>query len=183
MGRLVGVRDTQAQFSGSLRNHCAMADLKLGRLLDTIDSWVDEHRARQRSAGGAAIRRRRGSKNARASRSTSRRSSIGTVIWATGFRPDYWWLHVPVLDRKGRLRHDGGIVDAPGPVRARASTSCVGASPRFIHGAEDDVRDLSAHSSGYLRGAEQRVVIDGRNGLEPGLRLLGALIRYAARRT
>src|SRR5262245_40416332 len=40
VGRLVGVRDTHVQFSGSLRNHCAMADLKLNRLLDTIDSWV-----------------------------------------------------------------------------------------------------------------------------------------------
>jgi hypothetical protein len=32
-----------AQFSGSLRNACAMADLKLGRLLDTIDEWATDH--------------------------------------------------------------------------------------------------------------------------------------------
>ena len=30
-------------FSGGLRNHCALADQKLGRLLDDIDGWIDEH--------------------------------------------------------------------------------------------------------------------------------------------
>ena len=41
VGRLAGVRDATAQFSGSLPNVCALADLKLGRLLDTLDAWAD----------------------------------------------------------------------------------------------------------------------------------------------
>lgn len=80
---------------------------------------------------------------------------IGTVIWATGSRPDYGWLHVPALDRKGGLRHDGGIVDVPGLyalglnfMRRRKSS--------FMHGAEDDVRDLSAHLAAYLRSTVGR---------------------------
>ena len=43
VGRFAGVSDGKAQFSGSLRNACAMADLKLGRLLDTIDEWATDH--------------------------------------------------------------------------------------------------------------------------------------------
>src|SRR5690606_8724253 len=39
VGRLVGVSGGKAQFSGSLRNHCAMADLKLNRLLERFDKW------------------------------------------------------------------------------------------------------------------------------------------------
>ena len=35
------------------------------------------------------------------------------ILWATGFRPDYGWLEVPVLDAKGHLRHEGGVVDHP----------------------------------------------------------------------
>ena len=73
-----------------------------------------------------------------------RSGEIRTVIWATGFRPDYEWLDVPVLDGKGRLRHVGGVVDSPGlyalglPVlRRRKST--------FIHGAEDDAREVVDH--------------------------------------
>ena len=74
---------------------------------------------------------------------------IRSVIWATGFRPDYSWLDVPVLDRKGRLRHNGGVVDAPGlyviglPVLRRRKSS-------FILGAEDDARDIVTHLVGYL---------------------------------
>jgi len=71
------------------------------------------------------------------------------VVWATGYRPDYRWLHVPVLDDKGHLRHDGGVVESPGlyalglPVlRRRKST--------FIHGSEDDARDVIGHLAQYV---------------------------------
>ena len=97
-----------------------------------------------RSASSPPARRPR-----RDSISTSRRGEIRSIVWATGFRPDYSWLDVPVVDRKGHLRHDGGVVDAPGlyaiglPVlRRRKST--------FIHGAEDDAREVVDHLAGYL---------------------------------
>ena len=35
-------------------------------------------------------------------------------MWATGFRPDLSWVDLPVFDSAGHLRHDGGVVDAPG---------------------------------------------------------------------
>jgi putative flavoprotein involved in K+ transport len=76
---------------------------------------------------------------------------VNTVIWATGYRPDYSWLEVPVLDRKGRLRHDGGVVDAPGmyvmglPFLRRRKSS-------FIDGVGDDARDLADHLCAYLGG-------------------------------
>jgi putative flavoprotein involved in K+ transport len=73
------------------------------------------------------------------------------VLWATGYRPDYSWLEVPVLDRKGRVRHEGGAVEAPGMylmglpfLRRRKST--------LIDGAGDDARELADHLVGYLRG-------------------------------
>jgi len=79
--------------------------------------------------------------------------AIRSVIWATGFRPDYSWLDVPVLDRKGRIRHDGGVVDSPGLylmgmqfLRRRKSA--------LIDGAGDDARELSAHLASYLDGSE-----------------------------
>ena len=39
---------------------------------------------------------------------------IRTVLWATGYRRDYSWLHVPALDARGEIVHDGGIVPVPG---------------------------------------------------------------------
>ena len=75
-----------------------------------------------------------------------------TIIWATGFRPDYSWLDIPVVDAKGYIRHDGGVVDeAPGMyvmgmpfLRRRKST--------LIDGAADDANDLGDHLATYLDG-------------------------------
>jgi putative flavoprotein involved in K+ transport len=78
-----------------------------------------------------------------------RSGEIRAIVWATGFRPDYGWLDVPVVDAKGQLRHDGGVVDSPGlyalglPVlRQRKST--------FIYGIEDDARAVIDHLTRYL---------------------------------
>ncbi len=146
-GRLVGVRDGVAQFSGSLRNHCAMADLKLTRLLDTIDAWVA--RSVNSSVVPAPERFAATRVEEKPRLTLDMRQRFGTVIWATGFRPDYSWLQVPALDRKGQLIHDGGIARVPGlyalglPFMRRRKSS-------FIHGAEDDVRDLAEHLGAYL---------------------------------
>jgi putative flavoprotein involved in K+ transport len=150
VGRFAGVRDGRALFSGGLRNVCSLADLKLERLLDVYDEWgrtagVDSEVSVPERFAPTEV-------------PTSTRLAIDlmsgeirTVLWATGFRPEYDWLDVPVVDEKGRLRHDGGVVESPGlyalglPVlRRRKST--------FIHGIEDDARDVIEHLGGHLDG-------------------------------
>jgi putative flavoprotein involved in K+ transport len=149
VGRLADVRDGRALFSGGLRNQFALADLKMDRMLDSFDEWA---RASARDAEVGSPERFEPSRAPASSRLDLNlgNGQIRTVIWATGFRPDYSWLDVPVIDRKGHLRHDGGVVsEAPGLyavglplLRRRKST--------FIHGAEDDARDLIDHLAGYL---------------------------------
>jgi putative flavoprotein involved in K+ transport len=39
---------------------------------------------------------------------------VEAVIWATGYRPDYSWIELPVFDPEGRLRHRRGVTDVPG---------------------------------------------------------------------
>jgi putative flavoprotein involved in K+ transport len=150
VGRLSAIRDGKALFSGALRNHCALADLKMDRLLDTFDEWA---RGNPRAAGAGAPERFAPTRVPSTSRLhlDLRSGGIRTIVWATGFRPDYRWLHVPVLNDKGELRHDGGVVDAPGlyavglPVLRRRKSS-------FIQGSEDDARDLTAHLAAFLNG-------------------------------
>ena len=36
------------------------------------------------------------------------------IIWATGYRPDYSWINLPVVDADGRVRHRRGVTDQPG---------------------------------------------------------------------
>jgi len=149
VGRWATVRDGRALFSGGLRNVFSLADLKLERLLDTFDEWAltngaEPDVAPERFAPTEVPRSARWQLDLRS-------GEIRAIVWATGFRPDYEWLDVPVVDEKGRLRHDGGAVDSPGlyalglPVlRRRKST--------FIHGIEDDAREVIDHLSGYLAG-------------------------------
>jgi putative flavoprotein involved in K+ transport len=39
---------------------------------------------------------------------------VEAVIWATGYRPDYSWIDLPILAESGRPRHRRGVTDAPG---------------------------------------------------------------------
>jgi putative flavoprotein involved in K+ transport len=149
VGRLAVVRDGKAQFSGSLRNLCELADLKQNRLLNTIDEWAAAHDVSDR--GRPAVSPRAHARRGIAAAGLDfGRSGIKTIVWATGFRPDYTWLDIPVLDPKGNLRHDGGVVtEAPGLyvmglpfLRRRKST--------LMDGVGDDARDLSGHLASHL---------------------------------
>ncbi|HET9272904.1 MAG TPA: hypothetical protein VFO09_01390 [Methyloceanibacter sp.] len=91
--------------------------------------------------------------NRRASRHRRRSGSISIAPASTGFRPDYSWLDVPVLDRKGNIRHDGGVVtEAPG-VYLLGLTFLRRRKSSLIDGVGDDARDLSAHLARYLGAA------------------------------
>ena len=39
---------------------------------------------------------------------------VDAVIWATGYRPDYSWIKLPIVDEDGRLRHRRGVTELPG---------------------------------------------------------------------
>jgi putative flavoprotein involved in K+ transport len=154
VGRFAAVRDGRALFSGGLRNVCSLADLKLERLLDLFDEWARTDGADAEVAAPERFAPTDVPKSAKLELDL-RSGEIRTIVWATGFRPDYGWLDVPVVDGKGRLRHDGGVVESPGlyalglPVlRRRKST--------FIYGIEDDSREVIDHLSGYLAGGAVR---------------------------
>jgi len=149
VGRLGRIAGGITQFSGSLSNTCALADLKMNRFLTRADQWAtasgldDELPPPHRFAPTRV--------DPHSPLELDLRSGeISTVLWATGFRPDHSWLDIPVRDRNGRIRHDGGVVTgAPGlyilglPVlRTRAST--------YIHGAGPDSEALAGHLHSFL---------------------------------
>ena len=150
VGRWAAVRDGGALFSGGLRNATSLADLKMRRLLDTFDDWA-RTQGRDEQTGPAERLAPTGVPAAPRLRLDLGSGEIRSIVWATGFRPDYEWLDVPVVDAKGQLRHEGGVVDSPGlyalglPVlRRRKST--------FIYGIEDDAREVIGHLADHLAG-------------------------------
>jgi putative flavoprotein involved in K+ transport len=149
VGRLGRIRDGTAQFSGSLPNTCKLADLKMTRLLTTLDEWAT-HAGVDDAVGPPE---RFAPTRLPAPTPTDidlERDGIRTVIWATGYRPDHRWIELPVFDHKGMIRHDGGVVrGAPGMyvlglnvLRRRGSS--------FIGGAARDTADLAAHLHQHL---------------------------------
>jgi putative flavoprotein involved in K+ transport len=143
VGRLGRIRHGVAQFSGSLPNTCALADLKMNRLLATLDQWatlagVDDDVGRPERFEPTRI------PTSAPTEIDLQRDDIRTVIWATGYRADHRWINLPVFDHKGAIRHDGGVVrGAPGMyvlglnvLRRRGSS--------FIGGARRDTAELAA---------------------------------------
>ena len=149
VGRLAGIRDGKAQFSGSLRNVCELADLKLNRLLNRIDEWAAENGAQDALDPPHRLEPTRVDASPPLGLDFER-AGIRTIIWATGFRPDYSWLEVPVLDPKGNIRHEGGVVtEAPG-LYVLGLTFLRRRKSSLIDGVGDDARDLSAHLAAHL---------------------------------
>ena len=162
VGRLSTVRDGKALFSGGLRNICALADLKMNRLLNTIDEWATDNGA----DGDADAPHRFDSTRVPDAppleidlHAADADGGIRSIVWATGYRPDYSWLDLPALDHKGKLRHDGGVVTVPG-VYALGLNFLRRRKSSFIHGAEDDARDITGHLVHYLDGGA-RVALAG----------------------
>jgi putative flavoprotein involved in K+ transport len=148
VGRWAAVRDGRALFSGGLRNMFSLADLKMERLLDTFDEWARTDGYDAEAGPPERFAPTRVPESARLQLDLQR-GEIRAVVWATGFRPAYGWLHVPVVDAKGQLQHEGGVAGRPGlyalglPVlRRRRST--------FICGIEDDAREVIGHLAGFL---------------------------------
>jgi putative flavoprotein involved in K+ transport len=149
VGRLGRVIDGTAQFSGSLANTCALADLKMNRFLKRADQWATESGLDDELPPPHRFPSTRADPRTPLELDLTS-GQITTVLWATGFRPDHSWLEIPVRDRTGHIRHDGGVVTGvPGlyllgmPVlRTRAST--------YIHGAGTDSEALAGHLHAYL---------------------------------
>jgi hypothetical protein len=102
----------------------------------------------RRHSATAAVRADRGSASTPLSLDL-RASEIASIVWATGYRPELSWLHAPVLDRKGRVVHDGGVTATPGlyligmPFLRRRKSS-------LIDGAAPDATELTAYLAAYL---------------------------------
>ena len=148
VGRLLGGEGHRLHFDTDTGRAARAADEKMHRVLHRIDTHVMlselEHIV------DAASRPTSWVPAQGPSTIDLRAVGIGTIVWATGYRRDYAWLKVPVLDAHGELRHDGGVVSRPGLyalglrfMRRRKSS--------FIDGVGPDATELAAHLAAYLR--------------------------------
>jgi putative flavoprotein involved in K+ transport len=107
-GRLEGFAGRHALFAADLEREILEADRRQYRALSQIDAWIERTGAEAGPAGhpppvalGPGPER-------------LDLRSVGTVLWATGYKRAYPWLEVPVLAAGGELVHRHGVTPAPG---------------------------------------------------------------------
>ena len=141
-GRLVELSGRRARFDGSLPWNTAKSDAAMHRFLDRVDAYAADTglvrelepplrpRAFVPQPGPLAL-------DLRARR-------IGSVVVATGLRPDYSWLDVPVAGPDGLIVQRRGVTEVPGlyvvgqPMQHRRDST-------LIDGARHNALDVVSH--------------------------------------
>jgi putative flavoprotein involved in K+ transport len=151
LGRTLGAHGRVLRFADDLAANIAGAQKPLESMLARIDRTADamgipsEHWPAPLDGFGASPERL-----------DLAAEGIRSVVWATGYRRDYGWLHLPgLLDADGEPRHRGGITPAPGLyllglrfLRRRSSN--------FLGGVGADAVAIAAEAARHLRHAERR---------------------------
>ena len=142
-GRLRALEGTVARFGDDLADTVGAAQRRLRRVLGEIDQCA--------AALGPAVAPADPPPEIAApptpSRVDLRREGISVVVWATGYRPWYPWLAVPVLDPDGRIRHRRGITEVAG-LYAIGLRFQYRRSSAFVDGARHDAGYLADHITG-----------------------------------
>ncbi|MDJ0639855.1 MAG: NAD(P)/FAD-dependent oxidoreductase [Paracoccaceae bacterium] len=141
VGRATGINGDRIALSGTLAAEIERGRARRDRLLSRIDDFI----------AGAALHAPhdvqpfpRTPVAADPLALNLRREGIKTIVWATGFRRDYSWLHIDALNSRGELKQTGGVCDTPG-LYAMALPFMRRRNSTFIDGVGADARDLTHH--------------------------------------
>jgi putative flavoprotein involved in K+ transport len=112
VGRMVGASERQVALADDLAGSIGHAETKMHHLLDRVDRFIEARGLQEVFPDGGRPRRVPVPQSPRALDLGV--EGIRTVVWATGYRREYPWLRLPVLDARGELAHDGGVTPEPG---------------------------------------------------------------------
>ena len=111
-GRMTAADGQHVHFAGDLAPTIAAAAVRLDRILADIDVHIEA------SCLGEEVLDRERTRPIPVDHQLLdldlRDRRVRTVIWATGYRRAYPWLHVPVLDEAGEIRQRHGVTPVPG---------------------------------------------------------------------
>jgi putative flavoprotein involved in K+ transport len=90
-------------------------DSRLGQRMSRRDFVIGTNRRRLERAG-VRFRPRLVDAEGRTARFAdhSLLEDVGVVVWATGYRSDYAWIHIPGVVREGHVVHRRGVTEVPG---------------------------------------------------------------------
>jgi putative flavoprotein involved in K+ transport len=88
---------------------------RLGRRLSARDTLIGSSPRELEERYGVELKPRTAGADGRTVRfEDDSEVEVEAVVWATGYRPDYSWIDLPVFDEEGQLRHRRGVTHIPG---------------------------------------------------------------------
>lgn len=165
-GRLLDVNGTTLRFGADLGRDLDAADGVSDAIKDSIDGWIDERRVEAPAEPRYVPVWRPGADHARTLDLAT--AGVTTVVWGTGYRPDYGWVEAPFLDGTGYPRHERGVTAVPGLLVLGLPWLHTWGSARFAGIARDaeHVVDVVIGRRGQLAagGDEVTVLALGKGG-------------------
>lgn len=152
-GRALSARGSTIHFADNLASECAAAERRRQSMLERIDAAIaqwsidvePDHAAWEHPAMLPQA----------PTQIDIVKEGISTVIWATGYRRSYPWLHLNVFDQHGEIDQQDGIARVPGLfvlglpfMRHRASS--------FIDGVGRDAEALTQTIVAHLAAQQLR---------------------------
>lgn len=114
VGRLEAVTGSQLHFAADLHRRLVEADAAAAAFCRAVDDYL----ARQERDAPAEAPPQYGQANALAAHAPTvlelEQSGIASVVWATGYRPSFDWVHLPVFAPDGYPIHSRGVTAHPG---------------------------------------------------------------------
>ena len=143
---------------------------KLGPKASTNDPLIRVKTKRLVEAGADRVGRIVGLRDGLPLLDDDRVLDIPNVVWCTGFRRDFSWIDLPILDQDGNPRHERGVVEAVpglyfvGLIFQYAVTSDV------LPGVGRDAERIANHiaSTSHAHRVVAGVDVEGRPGDVPG---------------
>jgi putative flavoprotein involved in K+ transport len=92
------------------------AGSRLGRRVQARGEFVIGTNRKRLERAGVRFRPRLVDAEGRTVRFADHRllEDVGVVVWATGYRSDYAWIHIPGVVREGHVVHRRGVSEVPG---------------------------------------------------------------------
>ena len=151
-GRITAIEGTRATFANDLSSSARDADRRMERILERIDRHIAAHGAERVFPAEAVPARVSVDDGPR--QLDLRAERIGALLWATGYRRSYPWLHADVLDDAGEIRNWRGRTPLPG-LYVLGLQFMTRRSSSLIDGVGRDAEEIAAHIARHARAWQE----------------------------
>jgi putative flavoprotein involved in K+ transport len=108
------------------------------------------------AAGVERVPRTTGTQDAMPLTGDGRRLEVASIIWCTGYSPDYTWIDPSVLDEDGHLAHDRGVSRTQPGLYFMGRLFQYALSSSMVHGVGRDARFIADHIAEQTMPARAR---------------------------